>query len=302
MCLTLSVLAAGIGSRYGGLKQIEPVGPHGETILDYSIFDARQAGFEKVAFVIRRDIEKEFREIIGQRFEKHLDVAYAFQELDAVPDSFAIPHTRQKSWGTAHAVLTGQDVISAPFGVINADDFYGADSYRILADFLQTTNDTNKAHYALTGFTLGNTLSEHGHVSRGICTCDDQLYLRTLTERTHIVKHGTGAYYEDESEQQHPLSGDEWVSMNMWGFTPSIFNHLQKQFADFLEGNGQDDQSEFFITSVVNRLLAEGQVDVRVLPTTSTWFGITYREDKPALMSALRKLTDNGAYPSPLWG
>jgi len=301
MHLTLSVLAAGMGSRYGGLKQIDPVGPRGETILDYSVYDALRAGFERVVFVIRRDIEKDFRDIVGSRFEHRIDVDYVFQELNNVPDGFTAPDSRNKPWGTAHAVLAGKETIDAPFAVINADDFYGVESYRILANFLRDSLDDGKAHYAMVGFKLRNTLSEHGHVSRGICECDERLFLRGLTERTHIEKRGDGAGFTDASGNEHPLSGDEWVSMNMWGFTPSIFHHLEAQFAEFLSHRGGDDKSEFYITSVIDQLMARGQADVRILPSHGSWFGITYREDKSFVEAGIRDLIQSGTYPEHLW-
>lgn len=301
MQLTLSVLAAGMGSRYGGLKQIDPFGPHGETILDYSVYDAKRAGFDRVVFVIRRNIEKEFRDTIGRRFENQIDVAYAFQELTTVPDGFAVPPTREKPWGTAHAILAASDVIDAPFAVINADDFYGADSYRVLADFLKTTRDDAKAHFAMVGFILRNTLSEHGHVARGICTCDDQLFLQSLTEHTRILKRGNAAVYIDTDNQEHPLTGHEWVSMNMWGFTPSIFAHLDQRFRLFLEQKGQDDKAEFYIPFAVDELTNAELADVRILPSTAQWFGVTYRDDKPSVVSAINALIESGQYPAKLW-
>ncbi len=298
---SLVILAAGMGSRYGGLKQIDPVGPTGETILDYSIYDALRAGFSRVVFVIRRDIESAFREAVGRRFEERVDVDYAFQELDLVPPGFTVPAGREKPWGTAHAVLAAASAVTTPFAVINADDFYGAESYAVLADFLDRAGDNDRAHYALVGFKLRHTLSEHGHVARGICTCDDELYLKAVTERTKIVKRGDAAIHVDDEGIEHPLSGDEWVSMNMWGFTPSYFRHAQEQFADFLNARGHEAKSELYIPYVVDQLIARGQADVRILPSTSPWFGVTYREDKPTVVSHIRKLVDAGRYPAPLW-
>lgn len=297
---TLLVLAAGIGSRYGGLKQIDSIGPHGETILDYSLFDATRAGFDRVVFVIRRDIESDFREAIGKRFESITDVAYSFQELDRVPAGFTVSPTRKKPWGTGHAVLVGEDVVSSSFGVINADDFYGADSYRVLAEFLRNARDDRRAHYAMVGFRLRNTLSEHGHVSRGICDCDDASFLRGITEYTRIFKRGEAAAHEEEDGASRAFTGDECVSMNMWGFTPSIFGHLQRQFGAFLESRGQEDKSEFYLPAVVDALTAEGQADVRVLTTTANWFGVTYREDKPVVENHIRRLIQEGHYPERL--
>lgn len=301
MQLTLLVLAAGLGSRYGGLKQIDPVGPNGESILDYSVFDAQRAGFERAVFVIRRDIEKDFREAIGRRFENELDVAYAFQELEQVPPGFDAPPTRKKPWGTAHAILAGAQTINAPFAVINADDFYGIESYRVMANFLRDTKDDVKAHYALVGFVLRNTLSAHGHVSRGICDCDDQLVLHGLSEHPKIVKRGDAAISVDDTGAEQALTGDEWTSMNMWGFTPSIFNHVESQFTEFLSAHIADDKAECYITSVIDRLMTRGQADVRVLPSRGRWLGITYREDKPVVEDGIRELIRNGTYPETLW-
>jgi NDP-sugar pyrophosphorylase family protein len=301
MELTLLVLAAGMGSRYGGLKQIDPVGPNGETILDYSVFDAQRAGFARVVFVIRRDIEQAFRDHIGRRFEKLIDVAYVYQDLDRLPNGHSAPATRAKPWGTGHAVLAGAEAIDAPFGVINADDFYGIEAYRLLEGFLMDTRDNEKAHYALVGYPLLNTLSEHGTVSRGICDCDDRLLLRGLTEHKKIKKRGDAALSIDETGAEHTLTGDEWVSMNMWGFTPSIFQHLAAHFTDFLAAHGSDDKAEFYITTVIDRLMAEGRADVHVLPSHSSWFGITYREDKPVIEAGIRELIENGTYPEQLW-
>jgi len=299
---TLVILAAGMGTRYGGLKQIDPVGPAGEAILDYSMYDALHAGFERVVFVIRRDIETAFRETVGRRFEQRVDVGYVFQELDRVPGDFVVPATRQKPWGTAHAVLAAADAVQTPFAVINADDFYGAESYATLARFLGQAGDDAKAHYALVGFKLRNTLSDHGHVARGICACDNDLYLQVVTERTRILKRGEAAVFLDETEQEHPLTGDEWVSMNMWGFTPSYFVHAERLFGEFLQSHGQEEKSELYIPSVVDALIGETLADVKVLPTASPWFGVTYREDKPSVVESIQKLVQAGRYPNPLWG
>lgn len=298
---TLMVLAAGMGSRYGGLKQIDPVGPAGESILDYSVYDAVRAGFERIVFVIRRDIEEAFRTMVGGRFEGRVPVDYVFQELDHLPDGFSVPAGRTKPWGTAHAVWTGAETIDAPFAVINADDFYGAASYQTLAGFLAHAQDGESAHYGMVGFTLRNTLSEHGHVARGICACDEQGYLQRIMERTKILKRGDAAVYLDADNQEHPLTGDELVSMNMWGFTPSFFVHLRDQFVSFLETQGDDPKAECYIPSAVDRLIADGAADVRMLHTSAAWFGVTYREDKPSVEAHIRRLVDDGVYPSALW-
>lgn len=301
MKMTLNVLAAGMGTRYGGLKQIDPVGPSGETILDYSVYDALRAGFERVVFTIRRDIEKDFREAVGRRFEGRLDVAYAFQELGMLPDGFSVPEGRAKPWGTAHAVLCAADAINEPFVVINADDFYGAESYRLLAECLQSASNAPKAQYALVGFKLRNTLSEHGHVARGICECDENMLLRNVVERTKILKRNNAAAYIDEAGVEHPLTGDEWVSMNIWGFTPSFFEQLRVRFTEFLRESVGQEKAECYIPWVVDRLIADNQASCRVLPTASSWFGVTYQEDKPQVVQSIRHLVDQGAYPEALW-
>lgn len=301
MSLTLTVLAAGMGSRYGGLKQIDPVGPSGETVLDYSVYDALQAGFDRVVFVIRHDIERAFRAAVGKRFEGCVDVSYAFQELSRVPEGFTVPGTREKPWGTAHAVWVCEELIDSPFAVINADDFYGADSYRVLAEFLRTETDDRKAHYAMVGFKLRNTLSAHGPVARGVCEVDDEQYLRSVTEHTHVVPRGEAAVSMDGNGGEHPLTGDEWVSMNMWGFTPSVFAQLRTRFASFLERHGREDRSEFFIPFFVDELIEDGLADVRVRPGTARWFGVTYRDDKPTVEQAIRQRIEQGDYPEALW-
>ena len=246
-----------MGSRYGGLKQIDPVGPHGETIMDYSIFDALRAGFDKLVFVIRRDIEEPFRETIGSRFEKRIQVDYVFQELDKLPAGFAVPANRKKPWGTGHAILMGEDVVRGPFAVINADDFYGMDSFRLLGQHLQS----GSPDYAMVGFILKNTLSEFGSVARGVCRTSPEGFLQSVTELTKIEKTDTGAKYTDGANVIHPLTGNETVSMNMWGFTPAIFGQLRQQLTAFLQTRAQDEKSEFYIPSVVSTAIESGQAN-----------------------------------------
>ena len=303
---TLLMLAAGIGSRYGGLKQIDPVGPHGETIMDYSVYDAIRAGFGKLVFIIRRDIEDAFRAAIGSRFSDKITVEYAFQELDLLPEGYTVPLGRKKPWGTAHAVLAANGAVQEPFAVINCDDFYGAESFRILGQFLESLNDPNlptvQAEYCMVGFTLSNTLSEHGSVSRGICTADPHGFLTHVVERTHIEQDGGSIFYMDGAGQKNLLSGAEIVSMNMWGFTPSIFAHLDHMFAEFLRAHGHEEKSEFFLPFAVNDLIAGNQARVTVLRSESSWFGVTYQEDKPIVQRSIRKLIAEGAYPEWLWG
>ncbi len=292
---TLLVLAAGMGSRYGGLKQIDPVGPSGETIIDYSIYDAIRAGFGKVVFVIRHDIEKTFREVVGSKFEKRLPVEYAFQEITDTPASFTVPASRTKPWGTGHAILVAEKVIHEPFAMINADDFYGADTFRTLADYLRQVRADSSA-YAMVGFTLRKTLSEHGTVARGVCQVDDTGKLKHIVEMLKIEKIATGARQGDVT-----LTGDEPVSMNFWGFTPTLFGHLHTEFQKFLQAHGQEEKSEFLIPMVVGGLVNQGQATCQILRTTSSWFGVTYREDRPIVIESVRQLVQRGEYPAQLW-
>src|SRR5882724_9617093 len=289
---TLLVLAAGMGSRYGGLKQIDPVGPNGETIIDYSIFDALRAGFGRLVFVIRHDIEAAFREAIGARFEKRLPVEYVFQELNKLPEGFSVPPNRKKPWGTGQAILMAEKVIREPFAAINADDFYGAASFRVLAEHLRS----GSPDYAMVGFTLRNTLSEFGSVARGACQVAPDGYLLGVRELTKIEKDGAGAKYVDASGAVQRLSGDEPVSMNMWGFTPTLFTHLREQLIEFLKRHGQEEKSELYIPSVVNELVKAHQERCKVLRTTDSWFGVTYREDRPFVVEGIRALIARGDY------
>ncbi|MEO6053137.1 MAG: sugar phosphate nucleotidyltransferase [Chthoniobacterales bacterium] len=298
---TLLVLAAGMGSRYGGLKQIDPMGPSGETILDYSIHDARKAGFNKVVFVIRRWFDDQFREAVGNRYEKLLKVDYVYQELDDLPAGFKCPEGREKPWGTGHAILMGESAIKEPFAVINADDFYGNDAFRELSDFLGNAASSKAEGYALVGYILRNTLSDHGTVSRGVCTVSSEGYLKDIKEMTSIRRERDGAVSEEADKQPLALTGDELVSLNLWGFTPGIFPHLRTLFTQFLEERGQEMKSEFFIPFAVDELIASKKAEVKVLQTTSSWLGITYREDKPLVQEALAKMTAAGDYPASLF-
>jgi len=293
---TLLILAAGMGSRYGGLKQLDPVGPGGEFIIDYSVHDARHAGFDKLVFVIRRDIEAVFRETIGRRFEQHMAVEYVMQELDCLPPGVPVPPNRRKPWGTGHAILVAADVIQEPFVVINADDFYGAASFQLLAAHLNPAN----FNYAMVGFVLRHTLSEFGSVARGVCQLADSRLIN-VREIVGIEKAGQAARYKNGTGEFHPLTGDEIVSMNMWGFHPDIFDHLRRQFAEFLQGNGANTAAEFYIPTVVNDLIRRGEKCVEVLPTRSTWFGVTYREDRPLVVESINRLVRRGEYPERLW-
>ena len=294
---TLLVMAAGMGSRYGGLKQIDPVGPSGETIIDYSIYDALRAGFGKLVFVIRKDIEQAFKETVGARFEKRIPVEYAFQELDKLPAGFSVPEARTKPWGTTQAVLMAADVIREPFAVINADDFYGAESYRVLAEHLVSgTKD-----YAMVGFILRNTLSDFGSVARGVCRVDAQGYLETVQELTNIERYGEHAKNTDPAGTVSVLNGDEPVSMNMWGFTPEVFGQLREIFRSFLERSGSELKTESYVPSAVNELVAEGKARVKVLRSRDSWFGVTYREDRPRVVDSIGSLIQAGSYPANLF-
>jgi UTP-glucose-1-phosphate uridylyltransferase len=294
---TLLVLAAGMGSRYGGLKQMDPVGPNGETIIDYSVYDALRAGFGKLVFVIRKEFEQAFKQIVGARFEKRVAVEYVFQELDNLPPGFQVPAGRTKPWGTAHAILMGASAIHEPFAVINADDFYGAKGFRVLAGHLQS----GTPDYAMVGFVLRNTLSEFGSVARGVCRVSSNGFLEDVVELTKIECDGAYARNTDAAGGMTRLTGDEAVSMNMWGFTPGIFEQLREYFERFLERNGSDTRTECFIPSAVNEWILTGRARVKVLPTNDSWFGITYREDHPRVVASIRKLIQNGLYPERLW-
>jgi NDP-sugar pyrophosphorylase family protein len=300
----LIVMAAGVGSRYGGLKQIEPIGPNGEIILDYSVYDARQAGFGKVVFVINRKIESDFRARINQTIGRHCQIEFVFQELDNLPDGFQVPSGRIKPWGTAHAVLSCREVVEGSFSVINADDFYGRSAYRALARFLEDTHPKENGYsYCIVGYQLEKTLTEHGYVSRGICSVDKDGYLREVRERTHIEKTGETIRYTKSDGVWVDIPADSVASMNIWGFNEDIFVELEARFERFLIENQADKNSnEYFLPEVVNQLLAEGLASVKVLPTEERWFGVTYREDLEQVRMAMRKRIDQGEYPAELWG
>lgn len=294
----LVILAAGMGSRFGGLKQVQPVGPHGELIIEYSVFDALRAGFDRLVLVIRKEIEADFRASIGRRLESRLAVDYVFQDALDVPAAFREQAmSRTKPWGTGHAVLAARQVIHRPFAVINADDFYGASGYRTLAGHFATSRD-----YALVGYPLRQTLSEHGTVSRGVCAVDATGRLKAITELTKIEKTTTGARYLDSAGVAHPLTGDETVSVNFWGFTPAVLPQLQELFSDFLAGRSADPKAEFYLPTAISDLNERGAAGVALLRSESAWFGLTYREDLPTATAAVRELVAAGRYPSPLWG
>jgi dTDP-glucose pyrophosphorylase len=295
---TLLVLAAGMGSRYGGLKQVDPVGPNGETIMDYSIYDALRGGFGKLVFVIRRDIERPFKEIVGARFERRIPVEYVYQELAKLPPGFSAPVSRQKPWGTGHAILMAAEEVHEPFAAINADDFYGRNSFQLQARHLQS----GSADYCMVGFVLKNTLSEFGSVARGLSRTSTDDFLESVTELTRIEPDGVAAKYTDAANQTHPLTGHETVSMNMWGFTPTVFEHLRQEFSAFLEKHLHHDKAEFYIPTAVNALVASGRARVKVLRTPDNWFGVTYREDRTRVVENVRRLVTDGVYPEKLWG
>ncbi len=292
-------MAAGIGSRYGGLKQIDPVGPAGEIMLDYSVFDAIRAGFGKVVFIIRHDIEREFKQVIGAHFAGRLPVEYVYQELDSLPAGMQVPPERVKPWGTAHAVLQCKAVIQEPFAVINADDFYGRESYQLLADYLrQAAADQD---YAMVGFQLANTLSDHGSVTRGVCEIDAAGRLQSVVERFKIERTAQGARFENEAGQWVACRGAEIASMNMFGFRPSLFALLEEKFPLFLNTALDNPKAEFLLPAVVDALIKEGRIRMQVLPTPEQWFGVTYKEDKPIVSAGIQKQIAAGIYPAPLW-
>ena len=301
----LVVMAAGMGSRYGGLKQIDPVDKEGHIIMDFSIFDAVKAGFEKVVFIIKKENEQDFRAAIGDKLSEKIKVSYVFQELTNLPEGYVVPEGRVKPWGTGHAIMSCMGEIDGPFVVINADDFYGSHAFQVAYDYLTTHQDEEGIYrYMMVGYRLENTLTDNGHVARGVCEMDAQGYLADIHERTHIEKRGNGAAYtEDEGKTWIPISGDATVSMNMWGFSESILGELQSRFSAFLEENLKKNplKCEYFLPFVVDELLKEGRATVAVEKSQDKWFGVTYKEDKPMVMAAIQNLKDQGVYPAHLW-
>jgi dTDP-glucose pyrophosphorylase len=298
---TLLVLAAGMGSRYGGLKQIDPVGPSGETLMDYNIFDARRAGFDRVVFVIRRSIEADFKAVITPRYAGKIAIDYAFQELDQLPAGYSVPPGREKPWGTCHAVLAARDVIHTPFAIVNADDCYGQDALARAAAHLRTLQfPTPQPEYGLVGYPLRNTLSDHGTVSRGVCQVDPDGFLTSVVEETKIERDGAGGRVVRADGQITRYSGDEPVSMNLWTFTPQVFDQIEAGFRAFLDRSAGDLKAEYYIPSLADSLIRSGQARFRVLTTSSTWLGVTYREDKPRVQEGIRRLIAQGVYPSAL--
>lgn len=298
---TLFVLAAGMGSRYGGLKQMDGLGPSGETIMDYSIYDAVRAGFGKVVFVIRHSFEADFKTIVVNKYQGLIPVEIVFQELDSLPEGYTCPADRVKPWGTNHAVMMGKDAIREPFAVINADDFYGKESFAVLADWLSKM-EGRKNEYCMIGYRIGNTLSESGSVARGVCATDAEANLTTVVERTYILRDTDGQVkYKDESGNMVVVDENAPVSMNMWGFTPDYFDYSDVAFKDFLAQNTENLKAEFFIPLVVNNLIVSGQVTCKVLDTSSKWFGVTYAEDRSMVVEKIAGLIREGVYPSKLW-
>ncbi|MBQ3740934.1 MAG: nucleotidyltransferase [Prevotella sp.] len=300
---TLFLLAAGMGSRYGGLKQLDGLGPNGETIMDYSIYDAIQAGFGKVVWVIRKDFEQQFREQILSKYEDKIPCELCFQGLDALPEGFSVPEGRVKPWGTNHAVLMGKDVIKEPFCVINCDDFYNRDAFMVIGKFLSSLPEGATNQYAMVGFRVGNTLSENGTVARGICSTDDEGNLTTVVERTEIQRVDGPVCYKDEKGDWVAIDDNTPVSMNMWGFTPDYFQHSEAYFREFLSDpkNMENLKAEFFIPLMVNKLINERTATVQVLDTTSKWFGVTYAADRDDVVTRIQRLIDEGVYPNKLF-
>lgn len=294
---TLVVLAAGMGSRYGGLKQIDKLGPSGQAILQYSCFDAARAGFGKVVFVIRRDIEKDFKEVIISKVSKLLPCEYCFQDKDDLPEGFSLPADREKPWGTAHAVMAARHIVKEPFAVINADDFYGKEAYQTIADYFQTLPEGCVNQYCMVGYPVANTLSEYGTVSRGVCNRDAEGNLTTVVERTKIIREN-GRIVFIEGDTKTEIADNTPVSMNFWGFTPSFFKYLKSSFAEFLKENISKPKAEFLIPSVVDKLIKSNTAKTKVLTSNAKWFGVTYKEDRPAVVQKFQDLTDNGEYPA----
>lgn len=300
----LVIMAAGMGSRYGGLKQIDPIDKNGNIIMDYSIFDAVRAGFEKVVFIIKRENEQAFRQAIGDRISKHIEVSYVFQDLNDIPEGYELPKDRVKPLGTAHAIYSARKEIRGSFAVINADDYYGIDAFQKIYDFLSKTKDDDKYRYTMVAYRLANTVTENGHVSRGVCETDENQYLKDIVERTKIERYEDGIkYLDDDGENWKALDDDKLVSMNMWGFSKSIIGEIEKGFESFLREGLKINplKGEYFLPTVVSNLLSQNKVTVKVLKSEDKWYGITYREDKPLIVEAVEQMKQRGIYPQGLW-
>ncbi len=300
----LVIMAAGMGSRYGGLKQIDPIDSQGNLIIDFSIYDAVRAGFEKIIFIIKPEIEEDFRQRIGNRIAEKVEVEYVYQKLDDLPEGFVVPEGRNKPWGTGHAILSCRNVIQGPFAVINADDYYGKQAFSMIYETLVSTEDSEKFQYSMVGYLLENTLTEHGHVARGVCSVDMEGRLREIVERVHIEKQGNSAIYtEDDGKTWEELPASSIVSMNLWGFHKSILPVLEEKFTEFLKNGAVLNplKAEYFLPSVVGELIREEKAEVKVLESRDKWYGVTYKEDKEAVMRAIQNLKETGIYPEKLW-
>ena len=300
----LVIMAAGMGSRYGGLKQIDPVDDEGHIIMDFSMFDAKRAGFEKVIFIIKKENEADFKEAVGNRMAKYMEVSYAFQELSNIPEGYEVPEGRIKPWGTAHAVYSAIDQIDGPFAVINADDYYGSEAFQLIYDYLSTHEDDDKYRYTMVGYELGNTVTDNGHVARGVCSMNEKGELIAIHERTRIEKRDDGiAFTEDDGETWNFVPADTTVSMNMWGFSRSILDEIKKGFSAFLDQGLKSNpmKCEYFLPTVVSNLLGEDRATVAVLKSADKWYGVTYKEDKPVVVAAIQKMKEEGRYPKHLW-
>ena len=300
----LVIMAAGMGSRYGGLKQIDPVDKEGDIIMDFSIYDAKQAGFEKVVFIIKKENEADFRKAVGDRVEGSMEVAYAYQDIAAIPEGFTVPEGRVKPWGTAHAVLSAADGIDGPFAVINADDYYGRHAFQVIYDYLTTHSDDEKYRYAMVAYRLKNTVTDNGYVSRGVCGLNEEQELVSVTECTRIEKREGGiACSEDGGQTWQEMDGDTLVSMNMWGFSYSMLEEIRKGFPAFLEKGLKENpmKCEYYLPAVVSSLLGEDRAAVKVLESEDKWYGVTYKEDKPVVEAAVRDMKEKGLYPAHLW-
>ncbi len=298
---TLLVLAAGMGSRYGSLKQIDPVGPSGETIIDYSIYDAIRAGFGKVVFIIRKSFEQDFKDIFISKLQPHIPVEYVFQEIDKLPEGLTVSPERTKPWGTAHAVLMAKDVINEPFAVINGDDFYGSGAFQTMADYLNALTGDTQTQYSLVGYQVGNTMSDNGTVSRGVCREDENELLVSVTERHNIQYVKGGIAYQDAGGTPVFLNPETLVSMNFWGFTPEYFKQTELMFSDFVKANSDSLKAEFYIPFAIDKLISNKAASVKVLRSNAKWFGVTYKEDKPLVIEKLAQLIKSGVYPAKLW-
>ena len=300
----LVIMAAGMGSRYGGLKQIDPVDGEGHIIMDFSMFDAKRAGFEKVIFIIKKENEADFKEAVGDRMGKYMEVSYAFQELSNIPEGYEVPEGRVKPWGTAHAVLSCIDQIDGPFAVINADDYYGVEAFKLIYDYLSTHQDDDKYRYTMVGYHLGNTVTDNGHVARGICEMNEAGELLSIRERTRIEKRDGGiAFTEDDGETWTFVPADTTVSMNMWGFSKSILEEIKKGFPAFLDKGLKENpmKCEYFLPAVVSSLVEEDRASVAVLKSADKWYGVTYKEDKPVVEAAVKRMKEEAVYPTHLW-